>query len=61
MARRPAVNHTVTVGEVWTRKRGAQFVQVSKDTVRVAKGAVGGNRPGTFQGATNLRGTERDL
>lgn len=51
------VTHTVREAEVWTVGPRSARVQVRKATVRVAKGAVGGNRPGTFHGATNLRGT----
>lgn len=56
------VAHTVRTNERWVLKSKVGGVTVAapvitKATVRVAKGAVGGNRPGTFHGATNLRGT----
>ena len=45
--------------ETWTRTNGTKKVTVTKSAVRVAKGVTGANRPGTFQGATNFRGSER--
>lgn len=46
--------------ENWTRNKGTKAeVTVTKSAVRVAKGVSGANRPGTFQGATNFRGSER--
>ena len=54
--------HVANPDETWVRGRNtANPVTVRKAAVRVAKGATGGNRPGTFQGATNFRGTERSL
>ena len=52
--------------ERWTRAKGTKNeVTVRKAAVRVAKGQPFGpgigNRPGTFQGATNYRGSERPL
>ena len=46
--------------ETWVRGRGTNSERVvRKAAVRVAAGVTGGNRPGTFAGATNYRGTER--
>lgn len=58
--------NTAHPDETWVRGRGTKDeVSVRKAAVRVAKGvAFGpgiGNRPGTFQGATNYRGTERSI
>lgn len=54
---------SVRTDEVWTCKTlnggsARRPVQVRKATVRVAKGQPGA---GTFQGATNLRGTVKPL
>lgn len=47
--------------EVWTVRGPVDpqtgkptYVQVNKIATRVRAGAVGGNRPGTFHGATNF-------
>ena len=46
--------------ETWVRNRGTdKETVVRKAAVRVAAGVTGGNRPGTFHGSTNLRGSER--
>jgi len=46
--------------ERWVRNAGTKNeTVVTKSAVRVAKGVSGANRPGTFQGATNFRGSER--
>jgi hypothetical protein len=55
MAQKPT--NTVQV-EVWNVRKGtSQASTVTKVAVRVQKGAQGGNRPGTFHGATNFRGS----
>lgn len=46
--------------ETWVRgRKTTQPVVVRKAAVRVAAGVTTGNRPGTFAGPTNYRGTER--
>lgn len=50
----------IVAQETWVRGRGTKAeATVTKSAVRVAKGVSGSNRPGTFQGATNFRGSER--
>ncbi len=50
------VTFTVRSDEAWVRTPKTNPRNVTKATVRVAKGQPGG---GQFHGATNLRGTER--
>ncbi len=51
----------IVAQETWVRNRGTKAeVSVTKSAVRVQKGVTGVNRPGTFQGATNFRGSERN-
>lgn len=51
---KPSTIHVKSV-ETWYPKGDPNQTGWVQIAVRVRKGATGGNRPGTFQGATNFK------